>query len=197
MKHDLAWNSGKPYVQSYRPLTILWHTLLAPVSRQIVFHLTSLPFVAKSSQQAHCTDSRASAAWGRKQKWRNDSDRAGQPRSYGSVSAELPLIVAGSIQTLGDWMVINYRSTALIPGRWDRKPIQRVPMHLAVSSSLDGARTPLFPRTPDTGTDMLRLRSELGLPGWRLCVNEVREDVLDDSWLDFAFGRRFEMSISQ
>ena len=37
MKHDLAWNSGKPYV----PLTILWHTLLATVSRQIVFHPSS------------------------------------------------------------------------------------------------------------------------------------------------------------
>ena len=38
-----AWNSGKPYVQSYRPLGILWHTLLATVSRQTLFHLTSLP----------------------------------------------------------------------------------------------------------------------------------------------------------
>ena len=29
MKQRLAWNSGEPCVQSYRPLSILWHTLLA------------------------------------------------------------------------------------------------------------------------------------------------------------------------
>ena len=43
MRHDLAWNSGKPYVQSCRPLSILWHTLLATGSHQMLFHLTSLP----------------------------------------------------------------------------------------------------------------------------------------------------------
>ena len=43
MKQRLAWNSGKQYVQSYRPLRILWHALLATVSRQTRFHLTSLP----------------------------------------------------------------------------------------------------------------------------------------------------------
>ena len=37
-------HSGKPYVQSYRPLSILRHTLLATVSHQTLFHLTSLSF---------------------------------------------------------------------------------------------------------------------------------------------------------
>ena len=44
MKQRLACHSGKPYVQSHRSLSILWHTLLAIVSRQTLFHLTSLPF---------------------------------------------------------------------------------------------------------------------------------------------------------
>ena len=43
MRQRLAWNGGKPYVQSYRPLSILWHTLLATVSRQTLSHLTFLP----------------------------------------------------------------------------------------------------------------------------------------------------------
>ena len=43
MKQCLAWNSGEPYVQSSSPLSMIWHTLLATVSHQIVFHLTSLP----------------------------------------------------------------------------------------------------------------------------------------------------------
>ena len=55
MKHDLAWNRDKPYVQSYRPLSILWHTLLAAVSCQILFHLTSLPLY---SNGVKCAKSR-------------------------------------------------------------------------------------------------------------------------------------------
>ena len=43
MKQCLAWNNGKPYVQSYRPLSDLRHTLLATVSRQTLFHF-HLPF---------------------------------------------------------------------------------------------------------------------------------------------------------
>ena len=40
MKQRLAWNSGKPYVQSYRPLSIFWHTLLATVSRPMLYSHT-------------------------------------------------------------------------------------------------------------------------------------------------------------
>ena len=45
MKQRLAWNSGKPYVPSYRPVSIFWHTLLATVSHQTPLHRTSLPLV--------------------------------------------------------------------------------------------------------------------------------------------------------
>ena len=37
------WNSGESHVQSYRQLSILRHTLLVTVSRQMLFHLTSSP----------------------------------------------------------------------------------------------------------------------------------------------------------
>ena len=42
-KQRLASNSGESYVQSYRPLSVLWHALLATVSRQMLFHLNSPP----------------------------------------------------------------------------------------------------------------------------------------------------------
>ena len=43
-RKEVRRNSGKPYVPSYRPLSISWHTLLATVSRQMLFHLISLPW---------------------------------------------------------------------------------------------------------------------------------------------------------
>ena len=36
MKEHLAWNSGKSYRQSYRPISITWHTRLA--MRTLLFH---------------------------------------------------------------------------------------------------------------------------------------------------------------
>ena len=56
MKHDLAWNSGRPYAQSYRPLSIAWHTLLATVSRQTLFLLTSLPLYRFNSGTLPCIE---------------------------------------------------------------------------------------------------------------------------------------------
>ena len=39
-KQRLTLNNGKPYVQSFRPLSMLWHTLLTTLWRQTLFHLT-------------------------------------------------------------------------------------------------------------------------------------------------------------
>ena len=47
MKQRLTWNSGKPYVQSYRPLSILWHTLLATIHAKCCF--ISPPFLCSWS----------------------------------------------------------------------------------------------------------------------------------------------------
>ena len=51
MKQRLAWDSGKPYLQSHRSLSTLWHTLLAIVSRQTLFHLISPPFLCTKNQK--------------------------------------------------------------------------------------------------------------------------------------------------
>ena len=61
MKQRLAWNRGKPYVQSYQPISALCHTLLAmetplfPVKRcfsSLLFLNTSVKEVVRQSQIA-------------------------------------------------------------------------------------------------------------------------------------------------